>query len=137
MFNLRNSQLATRNSKLKTQNQRFCMQYENLEVWRRSRALAIEVYKTTSNLKDYGFKDQLTRCALSVPSNIAEGLERASNPDKARFLVIAKGSIGEFKTQVDIGIEVGFIDAEVGKRWMIEAEEISKMLGSFIKRLKN
>ncbi len=113
------------------------MQYENLNVWKRSRALAIEVYKTTSSLKDYGFKDQLTRSVLSVPSNIAEGVERASNLDKARFLVIAKGSIGEFKTQVDIGIEVGFIDVDIGKRWMLEAEEISKMLGSFIKKLKN
>ena len=113
------------------------MQYENLDVWRRSRAIAIEVYKETRSLSDYGFKDQLTRSILSVPSNIAEGMERESSPDKARFLVIAKGSIGEFKTQVDIGVEVGFLSREAGMRWMSEAEQISKMLGSLIKKLQS
>jgi len=51
------------------------MKYEDLEIWKKSRLLAIEVYKNTENLKDFGFKGQITRCALSVPSNIAEGFE--------------------------------------------------------------
>jgi four helix bundle protein len=51
-------------------------------------------------------------------------------------LVIAKGSIGEFKTQTDIGIAIGYIHPERGSAWMLEAEQLSKMLGSFIKRLK-
>ncbi|MEH6443353.1 MAG: four helix bundle protein [Oceanospirillaceae bacterium] len=113
------------------------MQYENLDVWRRSRLFTIEVYKQCRGLKDFGFKDQITRSALSVPSKIAEGMERYTNPDKANFLVIAKGSIGEFKTQVDIGVEIGYINPDLGKHWMKEAEAISKMLGSLIIRLKN
>jgi four helix bundle protein len=64
-------------------------------------------------------------------------MERYTNPDKANFLVIAKGSIGEFKTQVDIGIEIGYINSDTGRRWMQESDEISKMLGSLIIRLKS
>lgn len=112
------------------------MQYEKLEIWLRSKNLAIDVYKELASLRDFGFKDQITRSALSVPSNIAEGLERYTTPDKAHFLVIAKGSVGEFKTQTDIGIAIGYINKERGLCWMNEAEQLSKMLGSFIYKLK-
>lgn len=113
------------------------MQFEKLEIWQRSKNLAIDVYRELTDLRDFSFKDQITRSALSVPSNIAEGMERSSNIEKARFLVIAKGSIGEFKTQTDIGIAIGDINQQRGLYWMNEAEQLSKMLGSFINRLKN
>ncbi|GAB3108679.1 four helix bundle protein [Aestuariicella hydrocarbonica] len=113
------------------------MLYENLEVWKRSRALAIQVYQTLSHCRDFGFKDQITRSALSVPSNIAEGCERMSGKERRRFLDIAKGSIGEFKTQADIGIAVGFIPDEIGKRWLAEASELSKMLKGLIRSVKD
>jgi four helix bundle protein len=58
-----------------------------LEIWLRSKNLAIDVYRELAGLRDFGFKDQITRSALSVPSNIAEGMERSSNAEKARFLV--------------------------------------------------
>jgi four helix bundle protein len=90
------------------------MQYEKLEIWMRSKSLAIDVYKELAGLRDFGFKDQITRSALSVPSNIAEGMERSSNAEKARFLVISKGSIGEFKTQADIGVAIGYINHQKG-----------------------
>ena len=63
--------------------------------------------------------------------------ERFTVPDKAHFLVIAKGSVGEFKTQTDIGIAIGYINKQRGLHWMNEAEQLPKMLGSFINRLKN
>jgi len=112
------------------------LQFRNLEIWKRSRALSIDVYKRTSNLKDFGFKDQLTRCALSVPSNIAEGFEKDYSKEKRRYLLISKGSLGEFVTQVDIGIEVGFVERAVGDRWINEAIELSKMIGSLARNLK-
>jgi len=49
---------------------------ENLEVWKRSCRLSVNLYKSLGSCKDYGFKDQITRSALSIPSNIAEGYER-------------------------------------------------------------
>jgi four helix bundle protein len=54
------------------------MQFENLEVWQRASSLCVLIYKELRTFKDYGFKDQITRSALSIPSNIAEGFERSS-----------------------------------------------------------
>ena len=79
------------------------MSFEDLNVWKRAVKLSSETYKQTFGLKDYGFRDQLTRSGLSIPSNIAEGYERKSDREIAQFLTIAKGSAGEFRTQVYIG----------------------------------
>jgi len=111
------------------------MKYEDLSIWKKSRALTIEVYKETQSIRDYGYKDQITRSALSVPSNIAEGFEKNYPKEKIRFLYIAKGSIGEFKTQADIGIEIGYISRDMGMRWMEEAELLAKMIGSLITKM--
>jgi four helix bundle protein len=112
------------------------MQFVNMDVWKRSRKLAIEVYKYVAELRDYGFKDQITRSALSVPSNIAEGLERSSNIDKCRFIEYAKGSVAELRTQTDIGIEIGYISAEIGNSWIQECCELSLMLTGLMRILK-
>ncbi len=110
------------------------MLYESLDVWKRSRLLAIEVYKRLAGCRDFGFKDQITRSVLSVPSNIAEGFERDGARERRRFLEIAKGSMGEFKTQADIGIEVGLIPKDVGLSWLEESEQLVKMLAALMKR---
>lgn len=89
--------------------------FEALEVWKRSARLSAEIYKTLAELKDYGFRDQITRASLSVPSNIAEGYERNSNKEMANFLNYAKGSAGELRTQIYIGMEIGYIKREIGK----------------------
>ena len=74
--------------------------FEDLEVWKRSARLSADIYKTLANLKDYGFKDQITRSGLSIPSNIAEGAERESIKEFINFLSYAKGSAGELRTQI-------------------------------------
>jgi len=109
------------------------MPFEDLDVWKRSARLSASVYKALSGLKDRGFKDQITRSGLSVPSNIAEGLERSSAKDKVRFLDFAKASCAELRTQIYIGMEIGYIDREVGKHWISETKEISAMLVGLIK----
>ena len=76
--------------------------FEELEVWKRSARLSAEIYKAFAELKDYGFRDQITRASLSVPSNIAEGYERNSDKEMANFLNYAKGSAGELRTQIYI-----------------------------------
>jgi len=106
--------------------------FEELDVWKRSAWLSADLYKELANLKDYGFRDQITRASLSVPSNIAEGYERDSDKEMANFLNYAKGSAGEIRTQIYIGMEIGYINNEIGKHWLQEAEEISKMLHGLI-----
>jgi len=112
------------------------MKFENLEVWKRSSRLSADIYKELINLKDFGFKDQITRSGLSIPSNIAEGLERKTNKEKSRFLDIAKGSSAELRTQTYIGIEINYIKKDIGKHWIKETQEISAMLVGLIRSLK-
>lgn len=110
--------------------------FKELEVWKRSARLSAELYRELRNLKDYGFRDQITRSGLSVPSNIAEGYERETNKEIIRFLYIAKGSCGELETQIYIGMEVGYINREIGKCWAEEAREVAAMLGGLIRTRK-
>jgi len=108
--------------------------FEDLEVWKRSCRLSVGLYRELEGVKNWGFRDQITRSGLSVPSNIAEGFERDSDAEIARFLTIAKGSCGELITQIYIGIEAGFIVRDVGMSWVKEAKEINAILGALIKR---
>lgn len=111
------------------------MAFENLEVWKRAARLATNVFKTLRECSDFGFKDQITRSRLSVASNIAEGMERASPREKRRFLDIAKGSCGELRTQIYIGMEIDYIDKELGLDWIGETKEISAMLVGLMQSL--
>ncbi|TCS37166.1 four helix bundle protein [Reinekea marinisedimentorum] len=112
------------------------MLYENLDVWKRSRAMSVAVYKELDNCRNYGFRDQITRSMLSVPSNIAEGCERSSLKERIRFLDIAKGSLGEFKTQAGIGIDAGFLNPNIAAQWLDESSELAKMLSSLIESIR-
>ncbi len=102
--------------------------FEDLEVWKKAVEFSSALYRGLRNLKDYGFKDQLTRAGLSVPSNIAEGMERESPADKVRYLTIARSSCGEARTQIYVGINIGYIQPDTGKRWIHDSHEISAML---------
>ncbi len=75
-------------------------------------------------------------CQLSVPSNIAEGVERDSQKDFARFLQYSKGSCGELRTQIYIGMEIDYIKPEIGRLWIQETKEISAMLVGLLKSVK-
>ena len=110
--------------------------FEKLDVWKRSCRLSCEVYKQLEPCKNFGFKDQLSRSALSIASNIAEGEERETANESARFLYIAKGSAGEAITQLYVGIEAGFIEKQKGLALINETKEISAMLAALIKRRK-
>lgn len=110
--------------------------FEELDVWKRATSLSVNLYRSLSELKDYGFRDQITRSSLSIPSNIAEGYERNSDREFANFLNYAKGSAGELRTQIYIGIEIGYINVKTGKEWMLECEEISKMLHGLLEAVR-
>ena len=111
------------------------MRFEDMDVWKRSSRLSVSIYRELIDLKDFGFKDQITRSSLSVPSNIAEGFERATGKDKRNFLNYSKGSCAELRTQIYIGMEIGYIPKELGKNWIKETEEISSMLTGLMKYL--
>ncbi|KGJ97156.1 four helix bundle protein [Thalassotalea sp. ND16A] len=111
------------------------MHFKELEVWQKSYQLCVDIYKEFSHNRDYGFKDQITRSALSVPSNIAEGFERSSLKEKIRFVSIAKGSAGELTTQLMIAKDINYLAPKLADVYLVENELITKMLGALIQKL--
>ena len=112
------------------------MNFENLEVWKRSCELSVDVYRSMKDLRDFGFKDQITRSALSVPSNVAEGMVKPTDKDKVRFLHIANGSCAELRTQIYIGMKISYIVEKTGRTWIKETKEISAMLNGLIEKIE-
>ncbi len=148
------------------------MSFEDLVVWKRACRLCVNVYRHLKECTDLGFKDQITRSALSIPCNIAEGYERNTNKDAIKFfytsrghvcgfygnailfgskarkqahsklcncfrnaatgqksasayqqmwpceVYYAKGSAGELRTQIYIGMEIGCIHKQTGSSWL-------------------
>ncbi|HEU6449681.1 MAG TPA: four helix bundle protein [Verrucomicrobiae bacterium] len=114
--------------------------YRNLVVWQKAKALAVNVYRLTGSekiKKDFSLIDQLRRSAVSVPSNIAEGDERKSDRDSIRFFHIAKGSLAELATQLEIARDVGYFTAEQIEPLISECAELGKKLGALIRARNN
>ena len=101
--------------------------FEELEVWKRSCLLAVSIYESLRDCRDFGIREQMQRAAVSIPSNIAEGCERGGK-DFARFLKIAQGSGAELRTQVYISRKIGLIDDQQVNRLVSELKQIAKML---------
>lgn len=105
--------------------------YRDLVVWQKAMTLAEEVYKITSGFPDsqrYVLVTQLQRCAVSVPSNIAEGRSRHSENDFIYHLNIARGSLAELETQAILSQRLNFMDEVALQRILNLATEVRKML---------
>ena len=114
--------------------------YRSLIVWQKAKTLATDVYRLTKAeaiRHDFSLVDQLRRSAVSVPSNIAEGDERGSDKDSVRFFHIAKGSLAELATQLEIAGDVGYFSAAQVKPLISQCAELGKMLGALIRARNN
>lgn len=113
--------------------------FEQLEVWKRGCRLAVNVCVASHQSREFALKDQITRSAISIPSNIAEGAERSSDADFSRFVSYSKGSCGELRTQLMIHQAVCKelrTEPFKGTPEMIEeTRELSRMLGALIDKL--
>ena len=108
---------------------------QNLQVWQDSMALVSLVYKMTRNFPRYevfGLSSQMQRAAVSIPSNIAEGYGRASNPDLIHFLHIALGSSNELDTQILIARNEEYISEEEYHQLEDMNDNVMRMLQSLI-----
>lgn len=112
---------------------------EELEIFQEARKLAKEIYKITRNSKfnkDRSLKDQIRRSVVSIISNVAEGFERKSRIEFARFLSIAKGSCGETRAQLIVALDQCYV-SETDYRILSEScLQIGRMTGSLIVYLK-
>ncbi len=110
--------------------------YRSLVVWQKGKSLATDIYRITNSesiRRDFSLIDQMRRSAVSVPSNIAEGDERSSDKDSTRFFYIAKGSLAELATQLEIARDVGYFNTEDTEPLINRCVELGKMLGALIR----
>ena len=110
--------------------------FEDLEVWQEAMRIVLDIYRNFSDCKDYGFRDQIQRASVSIPSNISEGYDRQSNKEYIHFLYIARGSCAELRTQLYLSLKLGFIKKTVALELIEKTHKISAMLYNLIKTRK-
>jgi four helix bundle protein len=113
--------------------------FEDLEIWQLAREQANELWKVYTDgtfSKDYELRNQISRSSGSVMDNIAEGFERSGNKEFTNFLLIAKASNGEVRSQLYRAFDRGHLSKEIFDTQIIKTEGISKRITSFIKYLK-
>jgi four helix bundle protein len=109
--------------------------HRDLVAWQRAMDLAVEVYRQSGGFpkaEAYGLVAQMRSAAISVPSNIAEGHGRGSAPDFTRFLNIARGSLREIETQIDLAHRLGFLDDDATTRLIDLCNQAGKVLTGLI-----
>ena len=116
------------------------LNYKKLEVWKVSKEICLFVYKITKRFPKeeiYGITSQIRRCAVSIPSNIAEGYAKTSSKENLRFIEIAYGSFYELTTQMDISYDLEYINDVSYRTFILIAERLSKLLFGYKKSIQN
>lgn len=106
--------------------------FEELIAWQKSRVLTKSIYDVTNCgafAKDYGLRDQIRRAAVSIMSNVAEGYERNSAADFARFLSVAKASCAEVRSQLYVALDIGYLSEQDFIPLLRSAEEVGRVIG--------
>lgn len=112
--------------------------FRKLKVWAKAHRVALGVYTLTVSFpreERYGLTSQMRRCAVSVPSNIAEGCGRRSDADFARFLQIAMGSASELEYQLLLAHDLGFIVDADHEQHTEALVEVRRMLNGLLGKL--
>ena len=105
--------------------------YQDLKVWQKSMDLTTKIYNLVKLLpkeETYALSDQMRRAAISIPSNIAEGQGRNSDKEYINFLSIARGSLWELETQLEICVRLGYVEQSIIADTLDLITEVSKMI---------
>ena len=114
--------------------------YTSLDVWKHSRELVKQIYMLTSKFPKeeiYSLTSQLKRAAISVPSNIAEGVARNFQKETLQFLHISKGSLYELETQLYLSFDIGYLSEEELTITLDHLETCKKLVAGFINYYRN
>jgi len=112
--------------------------FEDLIVWQKAHDLAVDIYRVTRRepfCRDFGLKDQIQRAAISIMSNIAEGFERYSRPEFRQFLSIARGSVGEVRSQLHLAQSLKYITEDDFETIYSLCKDIGNLIGALRKSL--
>ncbi len=106
--------------------------FEDLIAWQKARTLTKAVYVATTQqafAKDYGLCGQIQRASVSIMSNIAEGFEHGTNAEFLRFLVMARASCAEVRSQLYVAFDIGYIEAAEFKQLHDQSQEVARLIG--------
>lgn len=112
--------------------------FRQLQVWRKSHALALSIYRATATFPDperYGLTAQMRRCAASIPANIAEGCGRGGNTELRQFLYISAGSASELQYFVILSGDLGLFTPKQSENFETAAVDVRRMLARLIERV--
>lgn len=107
--------------------------FKDLKVWQKAIDLAVDVYEAMLKFpadEKFGLISQMKRCSVSIPSNIAEGSGRGSNPQFKHFLNISQGSAFELETQLIISNKLELLDNDLTEKLVNQTTEVQKMIYS-------
>jgi len=113
--------------------------FEDLWIWQQARELVKEIYqdfRSGPGSKDFGFRNQIQEAGISIINNIAEGFERRTDPEFARFLDIAKGSCGEVRSMYYSAEDLGYVDSATANKRRSKAKKISAGISSLTAYLR-
>ena len=116
------------------------VKFEELPCWQLARKLTNEFYSLSSSgqmSKDYSLRDQMRRSVVSIMSNVAEGFERNGNREFIQFCYIAKASAGEFRSQLYVAHDIGYLEEDQFLLLKSLSEETSRSIGGRIRYLKS
>jgi len=112
--------------------------YRDLEVWQKSMDLVVEIYRLATLFppkEQFGLTSQIQRAAVSIPANIAEGHGRLHRGDYVRFLSIARGSLTEAETHLQIAVRLGYLDRDRAKQVWALFQDVGRLLNGLIRSL--
>ena len=114
----------------------FAERFEDLRIWQQARRLVAVIYQKFGSNRDFAFRDQIQRAAVSTMTNIAEGFERGSAADFARFLDFSKGSSGEVRSLLYVAEDVNYVNPIEAESLRNDFEALSKGIAALRRSLK-
>ena len=109
--------------------------FEDIIAWQKAQDLATQIYVIFGLSRDFGFKDQITRAAISISNNIAEGFDRSSDADFSRFLYFALGSCSEVRFMLYLSERLNYLTSEKRNEIIEHTNEVSKIIAGLTKSL--
>ena len=109
--------------------------FEDIIAWQKAQDLAVEIFLAFSELRHFGFRDQISNAVVSISNTIAEGFDRRSDADFSRFLYIALGSASETKSMLYLAVRLKFINNDKQIKLIGQSDEVSRIIRGLIKSI--
>jgi four helix bundle protein len=114
----------------------FAENFEDLKIWQDARVLCNDIYDSVEKLRDFDFKSQIQRAAVSVMNNIAEGFERRTKKDFAHFLDQAKGSAAEVRSMLYLAEDRKYVAPQSAADFRSKYKRLTSSIGALASKLR-